>query len=206
MPRPAVEGPVTCPRCGEAYRWRDPLAAAARDADGVVAALPVASRPPAVVSMRWPVQLAGASLVLVSLSVVLKVALPESSTAQRGFPFMVIIAGIGLVVSLWLWFLRKRRTNAVLGFFVLGNMLCVALMIIPPAVYWTAFRRSNDPQAINIPPPPTPVEAIPISPATLPALGYLPDDCNLVAGIHVAELFWTSGLLAKSATGEARPG
>ena len=155
--------------------------------------------------MRWPLQLASISLALVAISLGLKMGLPESGTAQRGFPFMVILSGMGLVASLWLWFLRRPRTNGMLAFFVLGNMACVALMIIPPAVYWTAFRRGNDPQPINLPPPPTPVEAMPISPATLPALGFLPDDCNLVAGIHVAELCGDPAgkkLLAGTETGE----
>ena len=34
IPRPASIGPVTCPRCGEAYRWQDRLAAACQRSGG----------------------------------------------------------------------------------------------------------------------------------------------------------------------------
>ena len=88
-------------------------------------------------------------------------------------------------------------------------MACVALMIIPPAVMWTAFRRGNDPQPISIPPPPAPVEMTPVAPATLAALGYLPDDCNLVAAIYIADLaadpIVGKALLAPAKNGEASP-
>ncbi len=206
IPRPASIGPVTCPRCGEAYRWQDRLAAAANGQAGVVIPPPAS---PSAAPMRWPLQLAGLSAALVAISLVLKVALPDSGTAQRGFPFMVILSGMGLVASLWLWFLRKPRSNVVLALFVLGNMACVALMIIPPAVMWTAFRRGNDPQPISIPPPPAPVEMTPVAPATLAALGYLPDDCNLVAAIYIADLaadpIVGKALLAPAKNGEASP-
>jgi hypothetical protein len=135
--------------------------------------------------------LAGLCLAILLLSAALKWALPESNTTQRAFPFMILLALGGFVASLWLWFLRRRRSNGVLAAFVLTNMAAMALMILPFALATTGFRRGNDPR------PPAPAgdmsrAAVPpvhaAAPAALAGLGYLPDNCNVVAAIAVAEL------------------
>jgi hypothetical protein len=157
-----------------------------------VASAAVAPTPPA--SIRplpaWLWQLAGTCVVVLLASTALKWALPDSNTTQRAFPFMLILSLGGLVASLWLWFLRKRRTNGALAAFVLTNMAAVAVMVLPFALATTGFRRDNDPKAPllkNEPtPPPSRIHAV--APAALAGLGYLPDSCNVVAAIHVSEL------------------
>jgi hypothetical protein len=122
---------------------------------------------------------------LAIFSLALKVAMPESNTTRRAFPFMVMLSSIGLVASLWLWFLRRRRQNYAIAVFVLGNMACVALMAIPFALATKEARRENDPKGL----PPEP-KAAAVQPTVLPwaVLGYLPEDCNVMAGIQVADL------------------
>jgi hypothetical protein len=130
--------------------------------------------------------------VVLLASTLLKFALPDNNTTQHAFPFMLILSLIGLVASLWLWFLRRRRTNGAVAGFVLANMAAVVLMVLPFALATTAFRRSNDPKRPSLEPPPRPIPVAPasnaVAPAALAGLGYLPDDCNVVAAIHVAEL------------------
>jgi hypothetical protein len=128
-------------------------------------------------------------------SLALKLAFPDSNTTQRALPFMLVLAGVGMVASLWLWFFQTARSNGVIAGFVLGNMVSVALLVLPFALEWTAFRRGNDPR--KPPGEPAPLGARqrrgapvpPVAPAQLAGLGYLPENCNLVAGIHVAELY-----------------
>src|SRR5262249_61868848 len=122
------------------------------------------------------VALAAASLMAALVSLALKLALADSNLTQRAFPFMVAVASVGLVASLWLWFLRTPRTNQALAAFVLGNMATAALIVLPFALATTGFRRGNDPQ----PPPPLPGPAVPtvepVAPARLAGVGYLPED------------------------------
>ncbi len=69
-------------------------------------------------------------------------------------------------------------------------MAAVFLAILPFALATTDFRRSNDvrkPPVEEPPPPPSGGPTV-VAPARLPALGYLPDDCNVVFGVHAAEL------------------
>jgi hypothetical protein len=139
-------------------------------------------------SLRWLIQLAVVSALVCGISLALKFALPGSNTTQKAFPFMVLLSAMGLVASLWLWFLQKRRTNRAIAGFVLANMLMVALVILSFALATTEFRRANDPKKPGPAPEPSPAETGPVVPAQLAGLGYLPQDCNLVAGIHVAEL------------------
>jgi hypothetical protein len=194
---------VTCPRCDDTFPWHPPAA----DVDERISAEPLprvvmpdptllAARPAPRLPTRWIVQLAGLSILLGMVSLVLSVALPESNVTQRALPFMLLLAGIGLVATLWLWFLQTPRSNAVLAGFVLANMAGVALLVLPFALSTTAFRRSNDPR--NPPEqPPSPsadrnrraVDVPAVAPAQLAGLGYLPDNCKVVAGLHVAELY-----------------
>jgi hypothetical protein len=192
--RPAaldVGSRIQCPRCDESFLFRPSSATAVahdESASAVVNAIsPAAVRP----LPQGMLLLAGLCLAILLVSAALKWALPESNTTQRAFPFMLLLALGGLVACLWLWFLRRRRSNGVLAAFVLANMTAMALMILPFALATTAFRRRNDPR------PPAPAAdmsraAVPpvhaAAPAALAGLGYLPDNCNVVAAIAVAEL------------------
>jgi hypothetical protein len=189
-----VGGKVRCPRCDESFVYRSAATAvstepsAAQDA-GLPAA--VADSSPALRPRlaRW-LQLAILSLVVFLASAALKFAWPQSNTTQRAFPFMVLISLGGGIASLWLWFLRKRRTNGTLATFVLANMVAVALMILPFALATKPFRRGNDPKppALDDTQSPPKLVVHTVAPAALAGLGYLPDSCNVVAAIHVAEL------------------
>ena len=117
----------------------------------------------------------------------LKFALPEVTLTQQGFPFGVLLGAVGMVASLWLWFFQRRRSNGTVATFVLGNMVVVAMVVLPFALATTGFRRGNDPRRPPVDGGPRLTSATEIlAPAQLPGLGYLPDDCNVVAGIHVA--------------------
>jgi hypothetical protein len=153
-----------------------------------VAAVPP-SAPPALLP-AWLIQLAALSVLVLLLSAALKWAMPENNTTQRAFPFMLLVSLGGLVASLWMWFLRQRRSNGMVAAFVLTNMAAVAVMILPFALATTAFRRGNDPKAPapDRETPPPVLTSHSVAPAALAGLGYLPDSCNVVAAIHVAEL------------------
>ena len=76
-----------------------------------------------------------------------------------------------------------RRSNRLVGIVIIGVMGLVALGALAFALNTWGLRESRHPR--------TPVElqaARPHMPADLPALGYLPVDCQIVAGVHVAEL------------------
>jgi hypothetical protein len=187
---------VSCPRCDETFPWRPPLPSAEEAAlvappQPVGAALGVPFG-----RLAW---LASISALTAVVSLALYAAFPEDNTTRRALPFMLLLAAVGLVASLWLWFLRTPRTNRALAGFVLGNMAGIALVVLPFALGTTGFRRGNDPRK---PPeePPSPVGSshernrravsVPsVAPAELAALGYLPDDCKIAVGFHVAELW-----------------
>src|SRR5262249_18320079 len=66
---------------------------------------------------------------------------------------------------------------------IVGVMALVALRALGLSLTPWGLRESRHPK--------TPVElqaARPHMPADLPALGYLPVDCQIIAGVHVAEL------------------
>jgi hypothetical protein len=115
-------------------------------------------------------------------------ALPNNNTTQRAFPFMVLLSGIGLVASLWLWFFQKRRANFTAAIFILANMLCVAVLVLPFALATIAVRRENDPKGPPPLPPAPVIKMNALAPASWAELGYLAEDFNLAAGIHVSEL------------------
>ncbi|HYV36255.1 MAG TPA: hypothetical protein VE988_11160 [Gemmataceae bacterium] len=208
MPRPAASSPVICPRCGEAFRFR---AATDGEHDGLAAShgevittgTTASELPPS--NSPLFVRLAAICVMVAIASLALKVALPDNNTTQRAFPFMLLMSGLGLVASLWLWFLRKPRANATIALFVLVNMAAVSLMILPYALMTEKSRRGNDPRGVQPEPSPAKTTLKPVAPELLAGLGYLPDDCNLVAGIHVAELLATpqgAKLLARAPAGE----
>jgi hypothetical protein len=189
IPQPASvqEGQrIVCPRCQETFPFHasslvkgSPASAAAETAQSTAD------------SPSWVHPLALTSTAALGASLALKVGLPESNLTQRAFPFMVLLSVGGLVASLWFWFLRKPRNNTQLGLFVLVNMVAVALAVLPFALSTVGFRRSNDPRGIPLPDKQPPVESYkvkPVAPAALTGLGYLPEDCNVAAAIHVAEL------------------
>jgi hypothetical protein len=225
---------VPCPRCDDIFAWQPPAAEESLSAprtgsrpgtlprlpasdDQRVSAQPLAQPallvPPLTLQrpmQRLPtariVQLAGLSVAVALISLMLNVVVP-SNTTEKALPFMLLLAGIGLVASLWLWFLQTPRSNAALAGFVLANMASVALLILPFLLSQTDFRRSHDPQK---PPPEPPVAAqvTAVAPGELAGLGYLPVDHQLVAGIHVAELLRQPigpKLFAKRKEGEPPP-
>jgi heme/copper-type cytochrome/quinol oxidase subunit 4 len=212
---------VTCPRCDETFPWRasgsatdeaisaQALAPPSRGrsaTDEAISAEPlvlpsrVSQSPPEVnlgqrLPTHWIVQVFVLSVMLAVVSLALKLAFADSNTTQRALPFMLVMAGVGMVASLWLWFFQTSRSNGAIACFVLGNMVSVALLVLPFALERTAFRRGNDPK--KPPGEPAPPSArqrrgvvVPaVAPAQLAGMGYLPENCNVVAGIHVAELY-----------------
>jgi hypothetical protein len=204
---PAANGAASlvCPRCGESS---GPARAAA---PGSLATLSAQSSEhasltaPTIAAAAEPVRVAKlvfSCAAMAAASLVLKLVLPESSTAQRAFPFMVLLSGIGMVAALWVWFLgRGRRTNAVVAGFVLGNMAAMVLMALPLALANTGFRRSNDPRAVAIADVTRPATPVPMA-----GLGYLPDDFNLAAGIDVAAMAADPAVAKQGLLGEADDG
>jgi hypothetical protein len=197
VPRPLTGGTVVCPRCGESLPRR---AAPPKESIQQTTATNMLAAPPGPVAPRLDspnarprltlsVQLAFLSVSLVLVSLLLKIALPDSNTTQRSLPFMVLLCGIGLLASLWLWFFSRPRANSTIAIFVLGNMVSMAVMVLPFALATIAFRRDHDPKGADLGPEPSTTSTLEsVAPAMLGGLGYLPDSCNLVAGVHVAEL------------------
>jgi hypothetical protein len=203
FPRPSLAPEttrVTCPRCDETFPRHASALDEAISAQPLALPAPVsqltteentAQRLPA----HWIVQVFVLSVMVGVGSLALKLAFPDSNTTQRALPFMLVMACVGMVASLWLWFFQTSRSNGVIAAFVLGNMVGVALLVLPFALEWTSFRRGNDPK--KPPDEPAPLGArqrrgvgVPaVAPAQLAGLGYLPENCNLAAAIHVAELY-----------------
>jgi hypothetical protein len=143
-------------------------------------------------------------ILLAGTSLALKLALPENNTTQRGFPFMVLLSCIGLVASLWIWFFQKHRRNSAAAVFVLANMLAIALMVLPFALATKTRRRDNDPKGPPTLPTSPATKTKPLAPKLWAALGYLPEDFNLVVGIHVSDLA-NNPMGAKLLAGMASP-
>ena len=187
VPHPADKDPaepVVCPLCEETFALRH-----AGVASGPAVARTVAgSERPRLPAGPGPLLVT--SVLILLMSVALKLGLADVPLAQRAFPFGVLLGAIGLVAALWTWFLQRRRSNAALATFVLANMATVALAVLPFALATTQFRRANDPRKppVESPAPRLTSAAEIVAPAQLAGLGYLPDDCNIVAGVHVAEL------------------
>ena len=209
MPRPETGGRVVCPRCGESFSWRGNLPLEGTDSSPPSLLLSAVSISELETGRTAKVrQLVISSVILAAASLTLKLAFPESNTTQRAFPFMVLLSAIGLVASLWLWFLLKPRPNFTIALFILGNMACVALIVLPFAVATKESRRGNDPKGVpkELAVPANDVREV--TPSSLAGLGYLPEDCNLAAGIHVAELATLPAgakLLAWQGEGETPP-
>jgi hypothetical protein len=80
----------------------------------------------------------------------------------------------------------RRWSNLSVAAAILGVMALMALIGFSWAWLTTEARRKRDQLA-----PPGGTEAVRtvvVAPAKLPALGYLPSDVNVLAGLHVAEL------------------
>lgn len=78
---------------------------------------------------------------------------------------------------------QPRRTNRSIAILVIAVMLLVAAGALGFAIHTLNQRQSRHPK--------TAVElraARPHVPADLPALGYLPVDCQIIAGVHLAEM------------------
>jgi hypothetical protein len=196
VPWPAAgqaPGRVTCPRCGEVFPYHPP-----DTAELAPGPLPTTNGPPTEARLlraaptHFAVQLGIVSGLVVLASLILRVAFPESPTTRTAFPFMFLLGGGGAVVSAWLWYFRRPRTNAGTAAFLLGNMVLVALIVLPYALLTTEFRRSHDPPRKTDLGPSVPGErgktGDPRGPAALAALGYLPADSNLIVGVDVARM------------------
>jgi hypothetical protein len=203
VPTPALDparSRITCPRCGETFPYRPP------DTGAVTAGPPPSTPvpPPAVngtpatprllqaAPTHLAVQLGIFSMLMVLTSLLLRVALSDSPATQKAFPFMFLLGAVGTVASVWLWYFRRPRTNAATALFIVGNMLLVALLVLPFALLTTDFRRSHDrprKSDLNLGGPGKDGKSgAGRAPAELAALGYLPADSNLIVGVHVAEL------------------
>jgi hypothetical protein len=138
------------------------------------------------------VQIGSVSVFIVLTSLLLRIAFWDSPTTQKAFPFMFLLGAVGAVASVWLWYFRRPRTNAAAALFIVGNMLLVALLVLPFALLTTDFRRSLDrPRRSDLNlggPGKDGKSGAGLAPAELAALGYLPADSNFVVGVHVAEL------------------
>jgi hypothetical protein len=78
-----------------------------------------------------------------------------------------------------------RLSNATLARLIVGGMALLAVVGLIYALATVNYRRSKDFKSVTAATPP-PVK--PTSPANLPALGYLPEDCCVVAGIHLGQV------------------
>jgi hypothetical protein len=192
----APSGRVVCPRCGETFAGRPPTTAVTAAPPAPRPAAPSPGAPPLLQAAppNWPFRLAALSLVVLVICSLLRVVLADYPPARIGYPFMVGVACLGLLAAVWLWYFRTRRSNQAVVLFVLGNMLFMAGVALPFALLTTDSRRQHDPK--NLPddkePPPATVGRR-VAPGQLPALGYLPRDTNLVAGLHVRELLQEKG-------------
>jgi len=97
---------------------------------------------------------------------------------------VIALAFLAPLAAGWLWFFRRKHSNRGTALFVLSNMALMAVIGLTFALITVQDRRKNDRKGVPPPPPPVPQA---VSPAELPALGYLPPDTQLAAGIHVAE-------------------
>jgi hypothetical protein len=91
-----------------------------------------------------------------------------------------------------------KTANRKTGFIVLGIMATMAIVGLSYALWTTQIRRARDPKKID--------RLEPISarrPLELPALGYLPKECQLVAGLHLAEML--NDKAGKELLAEPRP-
>jgi hypothetical protein len=183
-------GRACCPRCGDLL----PTHLAPGPAVETATTVSPPPTPAAVADVKRPLLLAGFSVLVVAVSGVLALVLPESTGAQKALPFMVGLGGLGLIASLWLWFLGRPRTNNAIAGFLLGNMLVVALVMVPIILLTTPERRKNDPPPLKKEPGPSGLSGAtkgpsgPYAPAGLPALGYLPANTRIVIGLHLSEL------------------
>jgi hypothetical protein len=88
--------------------------------------------------------------------------------------------------------LHMRRTNRIVAAGVLGVMALGAVLSLTYALYSQPERRAHDTRMPHKPRGPNLTESTPTpaatAPAALEALRWLPADCNVVAGVQVAEL------------------
>jgi hypothetical protein len=194
-----ARGRGVCPRCGETFPYRPADTAIAAGAPPAIPSPGPAANgtAPAPQLLRASpshvaVQLAVSSALVVLASLVLRFVFPESGTTRTAFPFMFLLGSVGAVAAAWLWYFRERRSNAATALFLVGNMVFVALLVLPYALLTTGFRRSHDPPRKADLDPAGPGQdgksRAGQAPGELAALGYLPADSNLLVGVHVAEL------------------
>jgi hypothetical protein len=181
---------VPCPRCGESFPYRPSEGVTTSPPPGLpITAGPRAPEVPATDTFRLK---AGLLLGIVGAAGAVTLAY------IRSLDVAVIVCAMAAVALLWLWFLRRPRSNLTLAAFVLANMALVAAAGLTLALRTQAERRAHDaglprgrrPSRGRPEPPvqgvPAPPEAV--APDRLAALGYLAPDTSVVLGVHLAEL------------------
>ncbi|HYT94256.1 MAG TPA: hypothetical protein VEL76_36405 [Gemmataceae bacterium] len=196
VPGPEVpRARIPCPRCGETFPYRlltsEGIAAGPPPPSPLVDPAPSPSLLRATPAHRAvEIGILGGLFILISL--ILR-AVSRDNGILMGVPFLFLLGGICLFASVWLWYFRERRSNQATGLFIVGNMVLVALLVLPYALLTVDFRRSRDPRGKE-PEPESPAKDRAKTPpggyaaAELPALGWLPADNNIVIGIHLADL------------------
>lgn len=175
-----AQGRRICPRCGE------PLPGWSGDATAQTASRPLlttgsqpGAQPSERFSRRFIMQLAVVSVLVLNVFVALRFLSPAEERVYKTAPLMIGLSLLGLVSSVWLWFFRLPRSNQATLRFVLGNMALMIGVALSYALWTTPQRRQNDPRDERV---------RPVAPGQLAALGYLPSDAILIAGLHVREL------------------
>jgi hypothetical protein len=198
---------IPCPRCGESFPYRAPADEAAVTAAPPQPAPPTAPLPkPEIPQVRrfsnkavaLTVLAVMGGMALLGLTYALSTEalrrsydaqLPKTRALDLPWPYILppAIYVLGLL-ALWFWGWNRRDSNdrtpeppwrRVLVLFALSVLV---LFVIELAVVMKRARtpRPAEPEAAP------PVRAVP--PADLAALGYLPDDTDLIMAVHVAEL------------------
>ncbi len=191
---------IPCPRCGESFPYRG------SDDTGAVTASspPPAPPPPPVPARRFSNAAVGrfvlggmAVMALLGLAYALStqglrreydVHLPKSKAITIPvlvvIPLMLYVAGL-IAAWFWGWDRRDRgattppRPRRIAGLIGLSALVLVVVELALVVMH----ARTPRPAELEGPPP---VHAVP--PAELAALGYLPQDTDLILAVHVAEL------------------
>ncbi len=83
---------------------------------------------------------------------------------------------------------RKRLSNIALARLIVGGMVCLAAVGLAYALATVNYRRHNDVRPDPLKPPKLAPSVVAVAPADLAGLGYLPADCIVVGGIHMAQI------------------
>jgi hypothetical protein len=194
---------IACTRCGESFSYRGPSAAAAFTPTApptpAPAAGPVAA--PSRLSNRAIafIVLSGmAAMAIIGLAYALSteslrrsydLRLPK--TKAIGIPFYAFLPLALYVVGLiafwfWGWNRRERSDRATAPPWKrISGLIGLSLLVLIVVELAIVVMHARAPRPAE-PEGPPPAHAVP--PSELAALGYLPDDTDLIMAIHVAEL------------------